>query len=165
MSTLVQPPAGAGETIRNVTGTMVWLSEPLRADVDLERYKALREGLAPLVEEFHRRFAELAKDYPEDDEIDPDDIAVPILEKAEEYFDAQRVELRHLRSDLVRKGYKERIGELDQLDDLYRRLAIILEEARWTILIHDGQASEVAGTIRGRDDLIKFLRDDSDADS
>ena len=133
--------------------------------MDLERYKALREGLAPLVEEFHRRFAELAKDYREDDEIDPDDIAVPILEKAEEYFDAQRVELRHLRSDLVRKGYKERIGELDQLDDLYRRLAIILEEARWTILIHDGQASEVAGTIRGRDDLIKFLRDDSDADS
>ena len=121
MSSRQQEPS---ETIRNVTGTMVWLSEPLRADADLERYRARREGLAPLVEEFHRRFAELAQDCPEDDEIDPDDIAVPLLEKAEEYFDAQRADLRHLRSDMVGKGYMERIGELDQLDDLYRRLSI-----------------------------------------
>ena len=165
MSMLVEPPAAASETIRHVTGTMVWCSESLVQEVDLDRSKALREVLAPLVEEFRRRFAALADGYPEDEEIDPDDIAVPFLEKAEQYFDAQRVELRDLRADLVRQGIKERIGELDRLDELYRRLTLVLEEARWAILIHDGQASEVVGTIRGGEGLLKFLRDDRDADS
>ena len=140
--------------------TMVWLSEPLSQEIDFQKYRDLRDVLDPLVEEFRKRFTELANDYPEDDEIDPDDIAVPFLEKAEQYFDAQRAMLRNLRTALVRQDFEEGIGELDQLDDLYRRLTIILEEARWTILIHDGQASEVVGTIRGGNDLLEFLRDD-----
>ena len=160
MSMPVEPPAAASETIRHVAGTMIWCSEPLGQEVDPDRCKALREVLAPLVEEFRRRFSVLADSYAADKEIDPEDIAVASLEKAERYFKAQRVELRNLRAGLVRRGI-EGIGELDQLDGLYRRLTLVLEEARWAILIHDGQASEVVGTIAGGEGFLKFLRDEA----
>ena len=165
MSLLFEPPPAASETIRHVTGTMIWLSEPLRQEVSPDRCRELRQVLAPLVEEFRERFAALADGYPADEEIDPDDIAVPLLEEAERYFNAQRLEMRNLRADLGRQGLQERIGELDQLDELYKRLAIVLQEARWAILIHDGQASEVVGTIRGGEGLLKFLQDDPAANS
>lgn len=167
----------SGETVRNVAGTLIWLARPPEQSETLSRnwlvhlpknqdrdelqgaIKALTENfrkrhdaVATICSTFQERLQKAAKDFPSGREMDPDDIAVPELEKSEAYFRTEREELRDIRDALQRTGSAEAYGtevfaELERLDTLFKHLIASLQELRWAIMIHDGALAPSKGEI------------------
>ncbi len=157
-----------GETVRNVAGTLIWLARPpeqsetpsrnwlvhlpknqtrdeLQSVIKLltESFRKRHDAVADVCTAFQGRLQKAAEDFPPGREMDPDDIAVPELEKSEEYFRKEREELRDVRDDLQRTGGAEAYGaevfaELERLDMLFKYLVASLQELRWIIMVHDG---------------------------
>ena len=118
----------------------------------IESFRERHDAVANICVAFQERLQETAEDFPPDREMDPDDIAVPALEKGEEYFHKEREELRDVREVLQRIGGAEAYGtevfaELERLDTLFKHLVASLQELRWTIMINDGLlAPSIGGT-------------------
>ena len=92
---------------------------------------------------FRIELLKAAKDFPLGQEMDPDDIGVPALEKGEAYFINERKELSDIRDILQRSGGTKVYGaevfeELERLDELFKSLVTLFQEIRWLILINDG---------------------------
>ncbi len=156
----------SGEAVRDVTGALVWVALPLEqpevlnenalsnlhtnrnewqrviqalTDSFRERYNAQ----ASIIATFHDRLLKAAKDFPPGQEMDPDDIGVPALERGEAYFINERKALRDIRDTLQRSGGEKTHGtevfeELERLDELFKSLITLFQEIRWLILINDG---------------------------
>ena len=154
----------SGEAVRDVAGTLVWGAQPLEqpegisenalanlhknqnrkviqvlTDSFRERYNAQ----AAIIATFPDRLLKAAKDFPPGQEMDPDDIGVPALEKGEAYFINERKALRDIRNALQRSGDEKVHGtevfeELERLDELFKSLVTFFQEIRWIILINDG---------------------------
>ncbi len=156
----------SGEAVRNVAGAVVWrakppeqpevLNENALANLHTKRDERRRviQGLtdsfrerynaqAAILATFQDPLLKAAKDFPPDQEMDPDDIAVPELEKGEAYFINERKVLRDIRDILQRSGGAkvhgtEVFAELERLDELFKSLITWYQELRWLILINDG---------------------------
>lgn len=154
----------SGEAVRDVAGALVWGAQPLEQPEGIsekalanlhknqnkkviqvltnsfrERYNAQ----AAIIATFPDRLLKAAKDFPPGQEMDPDDIGVPALEKGEAYFINERKALRDIRDALQRSGDEKVHGtevfeELERLDELFKSLVIFFQEIRWLILINDG---------------------------
>ena len=165
----------SGETVRNVAGTLIWLARPpkqseapnqnwladLLANQDkdklqgaikllTESFRERHDALATVCSTFQERLQKAAEDFPPGREMDPDDIAVPELEKSEEYFRKEREELHDIRDALQRTGGVEAYGTevfaaLERLDKLFEYLVASLQELRWAIMIHDGALAPSTG--------------------
>ena len=165
MIKMTQQVAGfSGEAVRDVTGALVWgalpLEQPevLRENTLVNLHKNLNKRvIQALTDSFRERYnaqaailatfqdplLKAAKDFPPDQEMDPDDIAVPELEKGEAYFINERKVLRDIRDILQRRGGAkvhgtEVFAELERLDELFKSLITWYQELRWLILINDG---------------------------
>ena len=175
MVTQPQTAEFSSETVRNVAGTLIWLARPPEQSEMLSRnwfvhlpknqnrdelqsaIKLLTEGfrkrhdaIVDVCSAFQERFQKAADDFPPGREMDPDDIAVPELEKSEEYFRKEREELRDVRDALQRIGGTETHGAevfaaLERLDKLFEYLVASLQELRWAIMIHDGALAPSTG--------------------
>ena len=158
----------SGETVRNVAGTLIWLARPSKQSetpsqnwlADLlanqnrdklqgaikaltENFRKRHDAVVDVCTAFQERLQKAAENFPSGREIDPDDIAVPELEKSEAYFRKEREELRDIRDALQRTGGAEVHGaevfaELERLDKLFEYLVASFQELRWAIMIHDG---------------------------
>ncbi len=165
----------SSETVRNVAGTLIWLARPPKQSEVLSRnwlvhlpknqdrdelqgaikvltesFRKRHDAVAAICSTFQERLQKAAKDFPSGREMDPDDIAVPELEKSEEYFRKEREELRDVRDALQRTGGAEAYGievfaELERLDTLFKHLVTSLQELRWAIMIHDGALAPSTG--------------------
>ena len=161
----------SGETVRNIAGTLSWFARPPRQSEVLSRNwfvhlpknqnrDELQSAIKALTENFRKRhdavvafqeqLQKAAEDFPPGREIDPDDIAVPALEKSEAYFRKEREELRDIRDALQRTGGAEVYGaevfaELERLDKLFEYLVVSLQELRWAIMVHDGALDPSTG--------------------
>ena len=165
----------SGETVRNVAGTLIWLARPpeqleglsrnwrtdllapqngdkLRGAIQLftESFRKRHDDVVDVCTAFQGRLRKAAEDFPPGWEMDPDDIAVPELEKSEAYFRQEREELRDVRDALQRTGGAEVCGAevfaaLERLDELFEYLVASLQELRWTIVIHDGALAPSTG--------------------
>ena len=165
----------SGETVRNVAGTLIWLARPpkqseapnqnwladLLANQDkdklqgaikllTESFRERHDSVATVCSTFQERLQRAAEDFPPGREMDPDDIAVPELEKSEEYFRKEREELRDVRDALQRTGGAEVYGtevfaDLERLDKLFEYLVASFQELRWAIMIHDGALAPSTG--------------------
>ena len=118
MLTQQQTAEFSSETVRNVVGTLIWLARSPKQSGTLSRNwlvhlpknrnrDELQSAIKVLTESFHKRYDAIievctafqerlqkaAEDFPPGREMDPDDIAVPELEKSEEYFRKEREEL------------------------------------------------------------------------
>ena len=156
----------SGEAVRDVAGALVWGAQPLEqlegisenalanlhtnrdewqrviqalTDSFRERYNAQ----VAIIDTFHDRLLKAAKDFPPGQEMDPDDVGVPALEKGEAYFIEERKALRDIRDALQRSGGAKVHGtevfeELERLDELLKSLVTLFQEIRWLILINDG---------------------------
>ena len=174
---LTQQPTAefSSETVRNVVGTLIWLARlPKQSEAPSRNWLAnllanqdkdkLQGSIKLLTESFHKRhdavievctafqerLQKAAEDFPPGREMDPDDIAVPELEKSEEYFRKEREELRDVRDALQRTGGSEAYGAevfaaLERLDKLFEYLVASLQELRWAIMIHDGAFAPSTG--------------------
>ena len=117
-----------------------------------ESFRERHDAVAKVCTTFQRRLQKAVEDFPLGREMDLDDIAVPALEKGEEYFHKERGELRDVREALQRIGGAEAYGtevfaELERLDTLFEHLVVSLQELRWTIMINDGLlAPSIGGT-------------------
>ena len=158
----------SGEAVRDVTGALVWGAQPLEQPEGLsenalanlkkkqnrdewqkmiqaltDNFRERHNAQATIIATFHDRLLKAAKDFPPGQEMDPDDIGVPALERGEAYFINERKALRDIRDALQRSGDKKVHGtevfeELDRLDELFKSLVILFQEIRWLILINDG---------------------------
>ena len=154
----------SGEAVRDVAGALVWGAQPLEqlevlrenALVNLHKNQNkrviqvltdyLREQYntqAALIATYPDRLLKAAKNFPPGQEMDPDDVGVPALEKGEAYFINERKELRDIRDALQRSGGANVHGtevfeELDRLDELFKSFVTLFQEIRWLILINDG---------------------------
>lgn len=156
----------SGEIVRNVVGTLSWLARPpkqsdwladLRANQNRDKLQGLTESfrkrhdaVVHVCTAFQERLQKAAENFPPDRDIDPDDIAVPELEKSEAYFRREREELRDIRDALQRTGGAEGYGTevfaaLERLDQLFEYLVASLQELRWAIMIHDGVLAPSTG--------------------
>ena len=165
----------SGETVRNVAGTLIWLARPSEAigsakpelvrtsaeEPEQRRIAKRNKGInrklsqtprcrSRCLHAFQERLQKAAEDFPPGREMDPDDIAVPELEKSEEYFRKERKELRDVRDALQRTGDVEAYGAevfaaLERLDKLFEYLIASLQELRWAIMIHDGALDPSTG--------------------
>ena len=180
----------SGEAVRNVTGTLVWCAQPLGQSEMLHRKPLAslrtdlnRNELQTAVKEltdslrkrhdvivdvgttFKDRFQKAAEALSPGQEMDPDDIAVPELEKAEAYFHKEREELCRYRDALQRKGGAEAHGievfkELDRLERLFKYLIGAFQELRWTIMINDGSlAPNTGGTCTSGSGFMASMED------
>ena len=168
MVTQQQTAEFSGETVRNVAGTLIWLARPPEQSEALSRnwlvhlpknqnrgelqsaikvltenFRKRHDAVVDVCTAFQERLQKAAEDFPPGREIDPDDIAVPALEKSEAYFRKEREELRDIRDALQRTGGAEVYGaevfaELGRLDKLFEYLVVSLQELRWAIMVHDG---------------------------
>ena len=175
MVTQQQTAEFSSETVRNVAGTLIWLARPPKQSETLSRNwlvhlpknqnrDELQSAIRVLTESFHKRYdavvdvctafqdrlQKAAEDFPPGREMDPDDIAVPELEKSEEYFRKEREELRDVQDALQRTGGSEAYGSevfaaLERLDKLFEYLVASLQELRWAIMIHDGALAPSTG--------------------
>ena len=175
MATQQQTAEFSGETVRNVAGTLIWLARPpeqseapsrdwlvhLLANQDkdklqgaikllTESFRKRHDAVVDVCTAFQGRLQKAAEDFPPGREMDPDDIAVPELEKSEEYFRKEREELHDIRDALQRTGGVEVYGtevfaELERLDTLFKCLVASLQELRWAIMIHDGALAPSTG--------------------
>lgn len=165
----------SGETVRNVAGTLIWLARPPKQSevlsqnwlADLlanqnrdklqgaikaltESFRERHDAVVDVCTAFQERLQKATEDFPPGREIDPDDIAVPELEKSEAYFRTEREELRDIRDALQRTGGAEVYGaevfaELGRLDKLFEYLVASFQELRWAIMIHDGALAPSTG--------------------
>ena len=161
----------SGETVRNVAGTLIWLARPPEQSEALSRdwlanqdkdklqgaikvltesFRERHDSVATVCSTFQERLQKAAEDFPPGHEMDPDDIAVPELEKSEEYFRKEREELRDVQDALQRTGGSEAYGAevfaaLERLDKLFEYLVASLQELRWAIMIHDGALAPSTG--------------------
>lgn len=161
----------SGEAVRDVAGALVWGAQPLEqpevlrenalsnlhknqnrkviqvlTDSFRERYNAQ----AAVIATFQDRLLKAAKDFPPGQEMDPDDIAVPALEKGEAYFINERKALRDIRDVLQQSGGANVHGtevfeELECLDELFKSLVAWYQELRWLILVNDGALPSNSG--------------------
>ena len=174
MLTQQEPMIGFNEAVRNVTGTMIWMSKPSSLSITDEedqlvvkeytRSLKLRAANLSNIPDIRKTFREAIDMYPEDEEMDPDDTGVPALERGEGYFHKEREELHSVRRILEKKGGEGEYGsevflELDRLDNLYRELVSLFQDLRWTILVHDGRMAESVGRIRGGEEFMKSLEE------
>ena len=175
MVTQQQTAEFSGETIRNVAGTLIWLARPSKQSEVLSRnwlvhlpknqnrgelqsaikiltenFRKRHDAVVDVCTTFQERLQKAAEDFPPGREMDPDDIAVPELERSEEYFRKERKELRDVRDALQRTGGVEAYGAevfaaLERLDKLFEYLIASLQELRWAIMIHDGALAPSTG--------------------
>ena len=175
MVTQQQTAEFSSETVRNVAGTLIWLVRPpkqseapsqnwladLLANQDKDKlqgairlltdsFRERHDSVATVCTAFQERLQKAAEDFPPGREMDPDDIAVPELEKSEEYFRKEREELRSVRDFLQRTGGAEAYGAevfaaLERLDKLFEYLIASFQELRWAIMIHDGAFAPSTG--------------------
>lgn len=175
MVTQQQTAEFSSETVRNVAGTLIWLARSPKQSGTLIRNwlvhlpknrnrDELQSAIKVLTASFHKRYdavievctafqerlQKAAEDFPPGREMDPDDIAVPELEKSEEYFREERKELRDALDALQRTGGSEAYGAevfaaLERLDRLFEYLVASLQELRWAIMIHDGALAPSTG--------------------
>lgn len=122
----------------------------------------LRAANLSSLPDIRETFREAIDHFPEDEEMDPDDIGVTALERGEGYFHKEREGLDSVRRLLEKKGGEGRYGsevflELGHLDNLYKELVSLFQDLRWTILVHDGRLAEKVGTIRGGQEFLKSL--------
>ena len=152
-----------GETVRNVAGALLSRARPLEQPEVLNRdgsakprVNPTRQAIRELTDSFCKRhdaivavsskFQDLQKeveDFQPGREIDPDDSAVPALEKGEAYFRGEREELREIRNALQRTGGDQAHGAevfvaLKRLDELFEVLIASFQELRWLIMVNDG---------------------------
>ena len=169
MLTQQEPMIGFNEAVRSVAGTMIWMSKPGPLSITdepdqvlVKEYTSslkLRAANLSNLPDIRETFREAIDTYPEDEEMDPDDIGVLALERGEGYFHRERQELHSVWTLLEKKGGEGRYGpdvflELGRLDNLYKELVSLFQDLRWTILIHDGRLAEKVGTIRGGQELF-----------
>ena len=169
-----EPMIGFNEAVRSVAGTMIWMSKPASLSIadrqdqmlvkEYTRSLRLRAANLSNIPDIRETFREAIDTYPEDEEMDPDDIGVPALERGEGYFHKEREELHRVRRTLEEKGGEGEYGsevflELDRLDSLYRELVSLFQDLRWTILMHDGRMAESVGRIRGGQEFLKSLEE------
>ncbi len=154
----------SGETVRNVAGAFRWWARPMEQPEVLRRdwfanppVNPTKHAIRVLADSFSKRhdaivavfsshFQDLQKEvenFQPGREIDPDDIAVPELEKSEAYFRGEREELRAIRNALQRTGGTQAHGAevfaaLKRLDELFEELTAQLQELRWLIMVNDG---------------------------
>ena len=175
MSTQQQTAEFSGEAVRNIAGTLVWWARPPEQSEALSRnllanlhtnqnrnelqsaikglagsLRKRHDAVATICSNFQERLQKAAEDFPPCREMDPDDIAVPELEKGEEYFHKEREELRDVRDALQRIGGAEAHGvevfaELERLDTLFEHLIGSFQKLRWTIMINDGSLAPSTG--------------------
>ena len=175
MVTQQQTAEFSSETVRNVAGTLIWLVRPpkqseapsqnwladLLANQDKDKlqgairlltdsFRERHDSVATVCTAFQERLQKAAEDFPPGREMDPDDIAVPELEKSEAYFRKEREELRSVRDALQRTGGVETHGsevfaDLERLDKLFEYLVASFQELRWAIMIHDGALAPSTG--------------------
>ena len=151
-----------GETVRNVAGALIWWARPLEQPEVLNRdgsakprVNPTKQAIRELTDSFCKRhdaivavsskFQDLQKEVEDFQprEIDPDDSAVPALEKGEAYFRGEREELREIRNALLRTGGDQAHGvavfvALKRLDELFEVLIASFQELRWLIMVNDG---------------------------
>ena len=161
----------SGEVVRNGVAAVTWYARPLEQSeafnrdrltnlhmdnrAELQRtiqelansLRKRREAIATVCSSFQARLQKAAKNFPPGQEMDPDDIAVPELEKGEEYFHKERGELRTVRDALQQTGGTEAHGaevfaELERLDKLFEYLVTSFQELRWLIMINDGALAQ-----------------------
>ena len=153
----------SGETVRNVAGALIWWARPTERPEVLNRdwsakprVNPTKQAIRELTDNFCKRhdaivavssnFQDLQKeveDFQPGREIDPDDSAVPALEKGEAYFRGERAELREIRNALQRTGGTQAHGAevfaaLKCLDELFEALIASFQELRWLIMVNDG---------------------------
>ena len=163
----------SGETVRNVAGALIWWTRPLEQPEVLNRnwfanlnatltrravqeltdcFRKRHDSIISVSSTFQERLQKAAEDFQPGQEMDPDDIAVPELEKSEAYFREEREELRAIRNALQRTGGIQAHGAevfaaLERLDDLFEELIASFQEWRWLIMVNDGL---LAPSTRGR---------------
>ena len=165
----------SSETVRNIAGTLIWLARPpeqleklsqnwladllanqnrdqLRGAIEIltDSFRERHDAVVNVCNAFQERLQKATEDFPSGREMDPDDIAVPELEKSEEYFRKEREELRDIRDVLQQTGGAEAYGAevfaaLERLDELFEYLVTSLQELRWAIMIHDGALAPSTG--------------------
>ena len=155
----------SGETVRNVAGALIWWTQPLEQPEVLNRnwsanlnatltrrtvqeltdcFRKRYDAIISVSSTFQERLQKAAEDFQPGREIDPDDIAVPELEKSEAYFRGEREELRAIRNALQRTGGTQQahgaevFAALKRLDELFEELIARLQELRWLIMVNDG---------------------------
>ena len=176
MLTQQEPMIGFNEAVRSVAGTMIWMSKPASLSITenqdrmlVKEYTSslkLRAANLSNLPDIRETFREAIDTYPEDEEMDPDDIGVTALERGEGYFHKEREGLDSVRRLLEKKGGEGRYGpevflELGRLDNLYKELVSLFQNLRWTILVHDGRLAEKVGTIKGGQEFLKSLEETS----
>ena len=176
MLTQQEPMIGFNEAVRSVAGTMIWMSKPASFAITDEqdqmlveeytRSLKLRAANLSNLPDIRETFREEIDNYPEDEEMDPDDIGVTALERGEGYFHKEREELHRVQRILEKKGGEGKYGtevflELGRLDNLYKELVSLFQNLRWTILIHDGKLAEKVGTIGGGQAFLDSLEEAS----
>ncbi len=180
----------SSETVRNVAGTLIWLARPPEPLEELSRnwladplssqnrdqwreaietltdsFRARHDAVVNVYNAFQERIQKAAKNFSPSREMDPDDIAVPELEKSEAYFREEREALRGIRDVLQRTGGVEAHGAevfvaLERLDTLFEYLVTSLQDQRWAIMIHDGTlAPSTGGTCASGSEFMAAMKD------
>ena len=162
----------SGEVVRNGVATVTWFARPLEqseafnrerlTDLHLDHNKdelqrtvqgltdnlrKRHEAITTVCSSFQARLQKALENFSPGQEMDPNDIAVPELEKSEEYFRKEREELRNVRDTLQQTGGTEAHGtevfaELERLDKLFEYLIASFQELRWAIMINDGSLAQ-----------------------
>ena len=172
MVTQQQIAAFSAEVVRNGVATVTWCAQPLeqseaqsrnwlanlnpgRNRDELQRtarelaggFRKRHDAVTAVCTTFQDRLLKAARDFSPGQEMDPDDIAVPELEKGEAYFHKEREDLRDIRDVLQRTGGPQAYGaevfaELERLDKLFEYVVAAFQELRWIIMIHDGSLAQ-----------------------
>lgn len=167
------PPPLNSDAIRNVGQVLPWLDR-LPDQPDISRFtpgdiaetsdRASREAVAVLERHFLKRHDSVNGAFSAMTEklwtevksampgtvLDPEGSGVQALEEAEEYFRAERDEIREIRRALDGSGVRSAYGgsvfdELERLDRLFFDIVQWCQQIRWLVMIHDGVASPVTG--------------------
>ena len=180
----------SGEAVRDVAGAVVWGAQPLEQPEVLsenalanlhtnqngderqrlikaltDNFRERRNAQAAVITTFQDRLLKAAKDFPPGQEMDPDDIGVPALERGEAYFINERKALRDIRDALQRSGDEKVHGtevfeELERLNELFKSLVTLFQELRWLILINDGSAPpSTEGLYKSGSEFMASLED------
>ena len=164
--------AFSAQVVRNGVATVTWCAQPLEQSEVHSRnwlvnlnpgrnrdesrrtarelaggFRKRHDAVTAVCTTFQDRLLKAARDFPPGQEMDPDDIAVPELEKGEAYFHKEREDLRDIRKVLQRAGGPQAYGaevfaELERLDKLSEYIVASFQELRWIIMIHDGSLAQ-----------------------
>ena len=172
MTNQQQIAAFSAEVVRNGVATVTWCAQPLEQSEVQSRnwlvnlnpgrnrdesrrtarelaggFRKRHDAVTAVCTTFQGRLLKAARDFSPGQEMDPDDIAVPELEKGEAYFHKEREDLRDIRKVLQRTGEPQAYGaevfaELERLDKLFEYVVASFQELRWIIMIHDGSLAQ-----------------------